>query len=396
MTLRRRQALCTALLLLDEKEEIAPNNRAPRSNWVKPWLERHDELGVYNNLFQELYETNSLKEYIRKDRMYFDYLVERLYPYLLKEDTAMRESIKPAEQICVFLRYVGSGETFRSLEYQFRISRRSIAQIVDRVAEAIIEEMQEEYLKTPKTASKWLEISEKFSQRWNFLNTIGAINGKHIVLEQPCNSGSHYRNYKGSDCIIFLAVVGPEYEFLYAEVGMNGMNSGGGARDQSPLKMALENNTLNVPKSTPLLDGIDIPYVLVGDDVFPLSHFMMKSYPQKSICSEKRIFNYRLSRIRQITENAFSILANCWRVFHKPFLLKPEKVKSITYACLILHNFLRSESTSGKIYIPPNLIDFEDANGNITYGAWRNEIPKTASSIWNRQLIEIQQGKLKI
>ena len=210
MTLRRRQALCTALLLLDEEEDIARNNRAPRSNWVKPWLERHDEIGIYNNLFQELYETNSLKEYIRMGRMYFDYLVERLYPYLLKEDTVMRESIKPAEQVCVFLRYIASGETFRSLEYQFRISRRSIARIVDRVAEAIIEEMREEYLKTPKTASKWLEISEKFSQRWNFPNTIGAIDGKPIVLEQPSNSGSHYRNYKGSDSIILLAVVGPE------------------------------------------------------------------------------------------------------------------------------------------------------------------------------------------
>ena len=115
--------------------------------------------------------------------------------------------------------------------------------------------------------------------------------------------------------------------------------------------MVLENNTLNVPKSTPLLDGIDIPYVLVGDSAFPLSHYMMKPYPQKNICSEKRIFKYRLSRARRISENAFGILANRWRVFRKPFLLKPEKVKSITYACLILHNFSRSESTSDKVYI---------------------------------------------
>ena len=144
MTLRRRQTLCTALLLLDEEEEIARNHRKPRSKWVKPWLEKHDELGVYNNLFQELYEANNLKDYIRMDRMHFDYIVERLYSYLLKEDTIMRESIKPAEQVCLFLRYVSTGETFRSLEYQFRISRRSIARIVERVAEAIIQEMQED------------------------------------------------------------------------------------------------------------------------------------------------------------------------------------------------------------------------------------------------------------
>ena len=346
MTLRRRQALCTALLLLDEEEEIARRNRLKRSICVKPWLQGRAELGVYNNLFQELIESNSLKDYIRMNRMHFDYLVERLYPYLLKDDTILRESIKPAEQVCVFLRYVASGETFRSLEYQFRISRRYIARIVDRVAEAIIEEMQGEYLKTPNTASKWLEISEKFSQRWNFPNTIGAIDGKYIVLEQPSNSGSHYRNYKGSDSIILLAVVDPEYEFLYPEVGMNGRPL------QSPLKMALEDNTLNIPKPMPLSDGMDIPYVLVGYYAFPLSHYMMKPYPQKNLCSDKSIFNYRLSRARRISENAFGILANRWRVFCKPFLLKPEKVKLITYSCLILHNFLRSESTSGKIYIP--------------------------------------------
>ena len=158
-------------------------------------------------------------------------------------------------------------------------------------------------------------------------------------MEQPSNSGSHYRNCKVSDSIILLVVVGPEYEFLYAEVGMNGRNSDGGAWAQSPLKMALENNTLNIPKPTPLSDGMDIPYVLVGNDAFPLSHYMTKPYPQKNLCSDKRIFNYRLSRARRISENAFGILAKRWRVFRKPFLLKPEKVKLITYFCLYKYIF---------------------------------------------------------
>ena len=61
---------------------------------------------------------------------------------------------------------------------------------------------------------------------------------------------------------------------------MNGRNSDGCAWAQSPLKMALEDNYLNIPKPTPLSDGMDIPYVLVGDDAFPLSHYMMKPYPQ--------------------------------------------------------------------------------------------------------------------
>ena len=154
------------------------------------------------------------------DRIHFNYLVEKLYPYLVKEDTAMRESIKPAEQRCLFLRYVASGESFRSLEYQFRISRRSTSRMIPKVAKAIIDVFKHQYLKTPDTVDEWLEISDKFFQRWNFPNMIGAVDGKHIVLEQPFNSGSHYRNYKGTDSIILMAVVGPEYQFLFADAGM--------------------------------------------------------------------------------------------------------------------------------------------------------------------------------
>ena len=64
----------------------------------------------------------------------------------------------------------------------------------------------------------------------------------------------------------------------------------------------------------------------MGDDAFPLTAHMMKPYPLKDLSLEKRIFNYRLLRLRRISENAFGILANHWRVFRKPFLLEPKKV----------------------------------------------------------------------
>ena len=193
--------------------------------------------------------------------------------------------------------------------HQFRVNRRSIARIVERVAEAIIEELQDEYLKIPNTVSKSLEISENFSQRWNFPNTIAAIDGKHVVLQQPKNSGSHYYNYKGTDNIILMAVTGPEYQFLYAEVSMNLRNSDGGAWAQSLLRKALENNTLNLPKLTPLFGDLDyIPFVCVGDDAFPLATYMMKPYRQNDLSHDKRIFNYRFSRARRISENTFGIL----------------------------------------------------------------------------------------
>ena len=206
-----------------------------------------------------------------------------------------------------------------------------------------------------------MEISRKFEERWNFPNGLGAVDGKHIVMQQPWKSGSHYRNYKGTDSIILMAMVGPEYEFLFAVVGINGRNSDGGIWAKCSLKKALESNALNIPDPTPLPGkNIDVPFVCTGDDAFPLAKYMMKPYPNTDLKKEKRIFNYRLSRMRRISENGFGILANRWRVFRRPFALQPEKVKVVTLATIALHNWLRSESSTGKIYIPVGLVDYEN------------------------------------
>ena len=54
---------------------------------------------------------------------------------------------------------------------------------------------------------------------------IGAIDRKHKVSEQPSYLGSHYRNYKGTDSVILMVVVGPEYQFRYVDVALNEGNS---------------------------------------------------------------------------------------------------------------------------------------------------------------------------
>ena len=120
MSLKRKQAFCTDLLLLDDKAEVAKKKRARWSIWVKPLLQKRAELEIYSNLFPELLQAKSLRDYIRMDKMHIDYLVERLYPYLIKQDTIMRESIKPREQCCLFLRYVASRETFSHLSKIFK------------------------------------------------------------------------------------------------------------------------------------------------------------------------------------------------------------------------------------------------------------------------------------
>jgi len=53
------------------------------------------------------------------------------------------------------------------------------------------------------------------------------------------------------------------------------------------------------------------PYFFVADEAFPLRTDLLQPYSRKNNLGEKeKIFNYRLSRPRNIIENAFGILAS--------------------------------------------------------------------------------------
>ena len=51
-----------------------------------------------------------------------------------------------------------------------------------------------------------------------------------------------------------------------------------------------------------------LPFYLVGDEIFALKPWLLQPYPGKNIKEEESIFNYRLSRARRVIENCFGIL----------------------------------------------------------------------------------------
>ena len=47
-----------------------------------------------------------------------------------------------------------------------------------------------QYLQIPETQDEWREISNNFERKWNFPHCIGALDGKHVIVQKPINSGS--------------------------------------------------------------------------------------------------------------------------------------------------------------------------------------------------------------
>jgi hypothetical protein len=189
----------------------------------------------------------------------------------------------------------------------------------------------------------WMKIARGFLERANFPNCIGAIDGKHIRIIKPKDSGSLYYNYKSYFSIVLLAVCDTDYMFIFVDIGSYGRHSDSTIFQDSAFYQGLRENTLNIPPPAQITDhGKLLPHIFVADEAFSLSENVLRPYGGKNLTVKKRIFNYRLSRARRFIECSFGILANKWRIFHRPLDVSVDFAIDIVKACCILHNFVRA------------------------------------------------------
>ncbi|XP_058119856.1 uncharacterized protein LOC131284856 [Anopheles ziemanni] len=149
-------------------------------------------------------------------------------PRIIRQTTNMREPIEPRVRLAITLKYLATGDSYTSLQFFFKVSVTTIARIVPEVCACLIEVLGH-HVKIPSTREDWLRVSNQFELKWNFPHAIGAIDGKHVRIQAPKNSGSEYFNYKHFYSVVLMAIVDADYNFLYADVGCPGRMSDGGA-----------------------------------------------------------------------------------------------------------------------------------------------------------------------
>ena len=220
---------------------------------------------------------------------------------------------------------------------------------------------------------EWEALAAKKFDGWQFPHSIAAIDGKHVAIKRPIGGGSEFWNFKGFHSIVLMAMVTYDYKFLFANVGCQGRISDGGVWANCEFSKKIASGDIIFPSPKPLPNSMDpvwehhevlkkkMPFVIVGDSAFPLTENIMKPYPAKDLTDIRRIFNYRLSRFRRISENAFGILVNRFRIFSKRIDLEPNTVVIIVRAALVLHNLLMSKSTES--YSPPGFADETSPDG---------------------------------
>ena len=269
------------LLFLHRPQQLPPAPPPParqrprrRHNmWVRPWLLQKEERGAYHNIMAELYATDipGFTNYMRMTPEFFEMIKTRLEPCLARQATNYRPPISVGEKLALTIRYLVTGESYTSLSCHIIV------------------------------------LSEReFRIRWNVPHALGALDGKHVALKKPKNTGAMYHNYKGFFSIVMLALVDGQYKFRWVHAGTAGSCSEAQIFNACQLKRNIEDGRIGFPDPAPITQGgRDVPYFILADDAFALKTWLMKPYGRRMLTREERIANYRISRGRRVVENAF-------------------------------------------------------------------------------------------
>ncbi|VEN54514.1 unnamed protein product, partial [Callosobruchus maculatus] len=248
---------------------------------------------MFTSKFYELTQSSvpqfmfSLVVVINPEEKFFE-LLGLIKDSIEHKNTRFRRTVSIEERLAVCLRFLVTGDCFGTIAFSYRLGETSVRRIVYETCEAIWNILKPIVMPEPDR-NMWQQKEKEFSEKWNFPNCIGAIDGKHIVFQKPKNSGSMFFNYKKTCSIILLAVFDASYKFTLIDVGAYGKNGDGGVFSRCSFGKRFFNEDLDFPPDKPLPGTTTpIPHVLVGDEAFPLNKHLMRPYPGNQLRGDEK------------------------------------------------------------------------------------------------------------
>ncbi|XP_046387336.1 uncharacterized protein LOC124156894 [Ischnura elegans] len=173
-------AAANILAVVAEEEGRHRRNRR-RKIWCRDWLRRREDgdLGILGMVEHELRveDLSAYNNFLRLNTIKFNELLSLVEDRISKLDTFMRPSLSAGRKLMTTLRFLATGESFRSLMYSCRIHETTISRFIPEVCNAIYCALRP-YIQVPSTEAEWETISEDSLKLWQVPNCIGAVDGK--------------------------------------------------------------------------------------------------------------------------------------------------------------------------------------------------------------------------
>ena len=122
-------------------------------------------------------------------------------------------------------------------------------------------------------------------EQWNSPHAVGALDGKHIRIQCPLDTGNLFHNYNGFFSIVLMAVCDANYCFTLTDVSRYGSNKNSGVLNRSEIGKRLSAGEMHLLEleSLPGCPFDLLPFYLLRNKIFPLKTWLMHPYPGKKL-----------------------------------------------------------------------------------------------------------------
>lgn len=109
-------------------------------------------------------DEKSFKNFVRVDSLY-NKTMDDLGPRLQKRENDFRKPLSTGLKLAITLRYLATGDSYKSLSYGFRVAHNTVAIVVREVCQAIYDHFHETAFKFPTTEEQWKKVAHGFYEQ---------------------------------------------------------------------------------------------------------------------------------------------------------------------------------------------------------------------------------------
>lgn len=168
---------------------------------------------------------------------------------------------------------LGTNVENRTVSYLFGVGISSVCAIGNEVCAAIVTTPGHRYIRIPQ-GNSIQKIVDGFLSRWQFPQFAGAVDGTHIPILAPADNHTDYFNRKG---FYSEALADYRYRFMDIYIGWPGSVHNVRVLTNSELFAKGEDGIL-LPDSRRMINGCNVPLLILDDPAYPLLPWLMKGY----------------------------------------------------------------------------------------------------------------------
>ncbi|KYM96981.1 hypothetical protein ALC62_12358 [Cyphomyrmex costatus] len=141
-------------LVINEIQKKTTRNYSKKRYWVEPVFQERKLHGFYHTIFPIItLQDNRFRNYFRMSVTQFEELL-----------------------------FLASGDSMTSISYQYLVGLTTVSKIIEETCNTIWNCLVKKVL--PSCSKQdWLNIANEFEEKWNFNHCIGAIDGKHVLIQ---------------------------------------------------------------------------------------------------------------------------------------------------------------------------------------------------------------------